>query len=107
MPSNVNVTSATGTTNFNLSLAVQDLAGLTLDANPATPVDWANGAWTGYENSNGAQGDAGGTDASYVVKVENSSLNLVSGGSSSGGGGGGSISWLLLLLLSGFAIRRK
>ncbi len=108
MPSNVNVSSASGTTNFNLSLAVQDFAGLSLDANPATVVDWANGAWTGYENSNGAAGDTGGTDNSYAVKVANSSLNLVSGGGgSSGGGGGGAMSWLLLLLLSGFAIRRK
>ena len=107
LPSNVNVSSATGTTNFNLNLALQDFAGLALDANPATAVDWANGAWTGYENSNGAAGDTGGTDSSYAVKVENSSLNLVTGGGSSGGGGGGAIGWLLLLLLSGFAIRRK
>ncbi len=106
MPSNVNVSSTSGTTNFNLNLTVQDFAGLALDSNPSTVVDWANGAWTGYENTNGVTGDTGGTDASYSIKVDNSSLNLVTGGSGSSGGGGGSMSWLLLLLLAGLRFKK-
>ncbi|WP_251358976.1 M14 family zinc carboxypeptidase [Kangiella sp. TOML190] len=108
VPSNVNVSSASGNTNFDLNLNVQDFAGLSLDANPASPVDWANGAWTGYQNTNGASGDIGGTDASYSIKVANSSLTLSNSANDSGsGGGGGAISWWLLLALTGFRLARK
>ncbi len=109
MPSNVVVASSNGNTNFNLTINVQDFSGLALDANPATLVDWTNGAWTGYENTAGVQGDTGGSDNSYAIKVANNSLTLATGGGSSsgGGGGGGSSSWLLLLLLAGLGLKRR
>ncbi|GAB4191687.1 MAG: hypothetical protein Tsb002_20630 [Wenzhouxiangellaceae bacterium] len=43
-------------------LTTADLTGHQLDANPATVVDYQGGAWTGYENTAGTQGDVGGTD---------------------------------------------
>ncbi|MRX28733.1 M14 family zinc carboxypeptidase [Kangiella sp. HZ709] len=106
MPANVNVSSTSGTTNFNLNISVQDFAGLDIDANPATVVDWANGSWSGLENTNGTLGDIGGTDSSYQIKVANSSLTLSTGGNSSGGGGG-SVPWLILLVLGLVRLKRK
>ena len=108
LPANVNVSSASGNTLFNLNISVQDFAGLSLDANPSTIVDWSNGAWSFYENTSGIAGDAGGVDLNYSIKVSNSSLNLVqnSGGNSSGGGGSIPVALLLLLAVWG-CIRNK
>ncbi|WP_223671154.1 M14 family zinc carboxypeptidase [Kangiella shandongensis] len=104
IPSDIPVSSTTGTTTMNINLNVQDLAGLSLDANPATVVDWANGAWTNYEDGNGQAGDSGGPDSNYQIKASNQGLTLSEPQSS---GGGGSFNWLLLLLLSGLAVIRK
>ncbi|NVK22642.1 MAG: hypothetical protein HWD86_08995 [Kangiellaceae bacterium] len=99
VPSNINVSSSTGNTNFNLNINVQDLAGLSLDANPSTVVDWTNGAWSNYENASNQLGDVGGTDASYSLKVSNATLTLNATNSASGGGGGVFSVLILILML--------
>jgi predicted deacylase len=48
-----------------LSLGIVDAAGAALDARPSTPVAWSNGRWTGYEDSRGTAGTAGGADCSF------------------------------------------
>ncbi len=39
-----------------------DMVGLALDADPASPVDWQDGAWSAWEDSAGNPGDSGGAD---------------------------------------------
>lgn len=48
-----------------LSLDIDDLAQMALDADPSTAVDWGSGHWLRYEDSGGDEGDAGGTDCSF------------------------------------------
>ncbi len=105
LPTDIPVSSTTGTTNIKINLAVQDLAGLSLDANPTTVIDWNRGAWTNYENSNGQAGDSGGTDSSYTLTVSNQNLTLSEPQSS--GGGGGALHWFLLLWLGVFGFARR
>ena len=62
VPSTLAVTGATPTV---LRLTIQDLAGVILDANPATAVDWESGHWVRYESDNSVEGDVGGTDCSF------------------------------------------
>lgn len=45
-----------------LQVAVTDMAGLSLDADPSTPADWQDGAWSGWEDAGGSEGDVGGAD---------------------------------------------
>ncbi|MCG8432783.1 MAG: hypothetical protein MJA83_01980 [Gammaproteobacteria bacterium] len=105
MPSNISVSSETGNTQFTLQIDAQDFAGLSLDANPATVVDWADGAWTNYEDSSGTAGDVGGADTTISFRVANSTQIFVP---DSGGGGGGSFAWLTLLLFALlFPVRRR
>ena len=52
-----------------LSLDVQDLSMQALDANPATPVDWRDGHWDGYEDAFAAAGDSGGADCQLLVRA--------------------------------------
>ena len=52
---------------LKLSVTVADFALLQLDADPRTPVDWVDGAWSGYEDENGVAGDVGGTDSSLTI----------------------------------------
>ncbi|ACV27188.1 M14 family zinc carboxypeptidase [Kangiella koreensis] len=104
LPTDIPVSSNSGTTDLKINIGVQDLAGLALDADPRTAVDWSAGAWTNYENSNGQKGDSGGTDSSYSLKVSNQNLTLSEPQSS---GGGGALHWLLLLLLSAFGLVRR
>ncbi|GAA0202759.1 hypothetical protein GCM10009123_07500 [Kangiella japonica] len=104
LPTDIPVSANTGNTDIRINISVQDLAGLSLDANPTTAVDWSGGAWTNYENSNGQAGDTGGADASYQLKVSNQNLTLTA--PESRGGGGGSMSWLLLGLLAIFSVGR-
>ena len=54
-------------TPLQLSVTVADFALQQLDANPRTPVDWVDGAWSGYEDETGAEGDVGGTDSTLVI----------------------------------------
>lgn len=62
LPATINVAAATPAV---VSLSVHDMALMALDANPATAVDWANGAWQRYEDARGAAGDSGGTSCSF------------------------------------------
>jgi hypothetical protein len=48
-----------------LFLDPQDLAEMALDADPASAVDWGNGHWLRYEDSEGVDGDSGGGDCSF------------------------------------------
>jgi len=50
-----------------LSVQVADFALHALDADPRTAADWANGAWSGYEDDRGTPGDQGGTDRTLVI----------------------------------------
>lgn len=51
---------------FGLEVRTTDMTGLQLDANPASPVDWEAGAWSGWNSTlaDGSVGDIGGTDTS-------------------------------------------
>lgn len=100
IPSSIQVSSASGTTEIALSINQQDLSELFIDSNPATIADWSNGAWSNYEDSSGLSGDQGGADASYRLKVSNATLTLSTPPSSSGSSGGsGSLILLCLLIL--------
>lgn len=54
---------------YSLAVGATDMAGLALDGDPATPVDWTLGAWTGWENADGVEGDTGGIDALVGLRV--------------------------------------
>ncbi|MCK7594791.1 M14 family metallopeptidase [Pseudomarimonas salicorniae] len=43
-------------------VATTDMAGLGLDADPSTPADWQDGAWSEWEDAAGVDGDIGGVD---------------------------------------------
>jgi hypothetical protein len=45
-----------------LEVVTSDMVGLSLDADPATPVDWQDGAWSEWEDASGTDGDVGGAD---------------------------------------------
>ncbi len=49
---------------FGIDVRATDMVGLQLDAFPATPVDWDNGAWAQWNTSSSESvvGDFGGTD---------------------------------------------
>ena len=52
-----------------LSIETGDMTGQWLDGDPATVADWQDGAWVGYENSEGAVSDFGGRDRSHVLAL--------------------------------------
>ncbi len=54
-------------THVSLAVATTDMAGLRLDANPATVVSWESGAWSGYESIDGETGDSGGADIQLKI----------------------------------------
>ncbi|MGB0514083.1 MAG: M14 family zinc carboxypeptidase, partial [Wenzhouxiangellaceae bacterium] len=54
---------------LTLEIAAEDFTGQALDADPATVVDFVNGAWSGYENTNGVSGDVGGADRATDVAI--------------------------------------
>lgn len=54
---------------LSLSVRARDMAGLQLDADPSTPVDWQNGAWVGYEDGQGESGDTGGVDRTIQLSA--------------------------------------
>ena len=49
---------------LTLSIFSQDIAQTFLDADPSTPVDFANGGFSGYEDPLGVVDDSGGADCS-------------------------------------------
>ncbi|HET9482810.1 MAG TPA: M14 family zinc carboxypeptidase [Xanthomonadales bacterium] len=52
-----------------LAVAVQDLGGNRLDANPRTAVDWQAGAWTNLEDETGVAGELGGEDRTLELPI--------------------------------------
>ena len=54
---------------YNFEVIASDMSNLQLDANPATPADWAEGAWSEYENAAGADSDFGGADRTRSFTV--------------------------------------
>lgn len=54
---------------YRLEVDAADMTGLRLDSDPATPADWAQGAWSEYEDVSGADGDQGGADAGMTLRV--------------------------------------
>lgn len=58
-----------------LRVNTTDFAGQGLDTNPATIVDWQNGAWLNYEDTQGnATTDSGGVDSSLRLIDDGSGL---------------------------------
>lgn len=62
---------------YTLQVDTTDAAGQKLDADPATPVDWASGAWTGWEDAAGVAGDVGGADARTQLAVADSGFAVL------------------------------
>jgi len=65
-----NAPSAAG--EFRLEVEATDMAGLGLDANPATPADWASGAWSDWNAVSGSDvdTDSGGIDGNVAVTTD-------------------------------------
>ena len=57
-----------------LKLRTKDMTGMNTDANPATVVDWTDGAWKRYENDSGNESDTGGYDKTISFQVSNQAL---------------------------------
>jgi hypothetical protein len=111
-----------------LAIDMDDMSGQALDADPATPVDWDQGHWTGYDDADGNGGDAGGVDCGFRPFVS-ADANAVAPADTpncsamteaepepepepppaapapAGGGGGGSALWLLICLAAVGAAR--
>ncbi|NND60916.1 MAG: hypothetical protein HKN49_11685 [Gammaproteobacteria bacterium] len=64
-------TATTSPTAVSLQIQLSDISQLPIDADPATVADWANGHWTGVEDSGGIAGDIGGADCTLVAFVAN------------------------------------
>ncbi|MBA3562941.1 MAG: hypothetical protein H0W33_02820 [Gammaproteobacteria bacterium] len=107
-----------------LAIDNRDFAGLRLDADTSTPVDFAGGRWTAYENARGTAGDEGGEDCSakpFIAEDPNATppAGTVTCSAaeapapppppppppSGSGGGGGAIGWLFCLLLAAWRSR--
>jgi hypothetical protein len=100
-----------------LFLGQRDLAEMALDGDPATAVDWGNGAWQRYEDVVGTAGDTGGGSCPfkpYIAPAAGTAPPAAEAYCREGatappppppppppsqGGGGGDGSGLLLLLL--------
>jgi len=59
----LNVEQVTGTILATIQNSTTNMTGQLLDADPSTPVTWAEGGWSGYEDFEGRPGDMGGTDS--------------------------------------------
>lgn len=95
---------------INIQFDIQDFAGMNIDANPETVVDWENGAWSNYEDSNGELGDDGGIDKTISLKLAATKpIEIITIEPKKKSSGGGIFSCLLLLMLSNiiFLKRRK
>ncbi len=85
-----------------LQVAIQttDMSGQSLDANPASVVSWSNGAWSGYESSDGSHGDTGGVDrTTRLINDGSPAFTSPSNNSRSSGGGSFEIYFLVLTLM--------
>lgn len=90
-----------------LSVDVRDFSGLRLDADPSSVSDWSQGAWSGYEDSDGDAGDSGGVDLTVRVKDDGGPIPADGSASEGSSGGGGSPAPLLIgvLLICGLLAR--
>jgi hypothetical protein len=97
-----------------LAVDNRDFSGRRLDGDPATPVDFAAGRWTGYEDARGVDGDSGGVDCSAQPFVAPAAGTAPPAGAATcsaaqapapppppppTGGGGGAFDWGLLAAL--------
>ena len=99
-----------------LALSFADMSDFLLDAIPATPVDWHQGGWAGYEDELGVALDRGGTDCQAKPFVAMDPAAMAPAGDVDcrsatpasppapppprpSSGGGGHVLWLCLLLL--------
>lgn len=60
------------------SFIVTDMVGQNLDANPETVVNWIEGQWENYEDTNGDSSIFGGIDSSYSTPIRTTSINAFS-----------------------------
>jgi hypothetical protein len=76
LPADSNNTNlASGSVLASLSTTTTDMVGMRNDANPATVARWLNGAWAGYEDTNGGdQTDSGGIDSTVEFQVTTQDL---------------------------------
>lgn len=56
----------------HLVIDARDMTGRRIDGDPSTPIDFVQGAWTGYENGSGVAGDIGGADRTQIVPLSTS-----------------------------------
>jgi len=97
---------------FAVEVETTDLAKQSIDSDPSTVLDWAQGSWSNYEDSNGNATDSGGVDRSIRIIDDNSPLFPVTNPpptpptTPASSGGGGSIGWILLLFLTIIANRK-
>lgn len=121
LPAAISVAAATPAV---ISLSVNDLAQMALDADPATAVDWGGGSWLRYESALGTAGDIGGTSCPFrpfIAPQANTAPPAASATcaaatppppppppppNNGGGGGGGASPGLLWLLLGLFSLHR-
>ncbi len=65
-----NLSAVQGTVSVTLGTSAFDMVGVQSDADPSTVARWLNGAWAGYEDSEGnANNDAGGIDKTVSVAL--------------------------------------
>ncbi|OAB61386.1 hypothetical protein AY599_24625 [Leptolyngbya valderiana BDU 20041] len=60
---------------IHFTVLTSDLTGHLLDADPATAVDWVDGAWANYDSSTGAL-DTGGADRSLELDLRSEPADL-------------------------------
>ncbi|MCI1730155.1 MAG: M14 family metallopeptidase [Chiayiivirga sp.] len=59
--------------NYQVEVDARDMTNLALDSDPSTPADWAQGAWSEYEDASGSDGDVGGVDRLASLRVQQGS----------------------------------
>ncbi|MEM6576341.1 MAG: M14 family zinc carboxypeptidase, partial [Pseudomonadota bacterium] len=67
--STANLAAIEDTRQVTLSHRTLGLTGHGLDANPGTPIGWADGGWSFLEDENGRAGDSGGADSTVSFEV--------------------------------------
>lgn len=76
-----------GNVNATVLINAYDMTGQRVDADPATAARWENGAWSGYEDSNGQDlSDTGGNDQTLQVVLSSTAASepfVVEAGTSS------------------------
>ncbi len=111
---------ATQLKRFAVEVEATDLSRQKLDADPTTVLDWINGAWDNYEDSDGNLTDNGGIDRSIRIKDDGADLFVidpppttpppvtpppVTPPQTPSSGGGGSLFWMLLFLSLRFCFK--